>query len=156
VLGSLSFVAFALLAIPDRIGKPETSTSSDAPLGLANALTPNLASPSPVGNWSSSKADAMGSPSPVSQVASRATDMFPKRGFTPPLERPDPPPQLAPPPPPPQLQTITPAPSPPPAAPPPPEPPPPMAAPESAPAGPPEQPVPAPGVIPQPNPATND
>ena len=152
MLGSLSFVGFALLAIPDRIGAGESATSSNASFGLSNSLTPGSVSPTPVSNWASGKGASAGSPSPVAQVATRATDMFPKRGFTPPLERAEPPPQQEaaqpPPAPPPQPET---APPPPPPTPPQPEAP----APQPAPApdtaqGPPEQPVLAPGIIPQP------
>jgi hypothetical protein len=165
VLGSLSFIAFALLAIPDRIGSPEGATQSSSSLGLGDTLTPTSGSPTPVSNWASARGASAASPSPVSQVATRAMDLFPKRGFSPPLERADPPSLPAPPPgipqpPPPQPEA---APPPPPPAPPPTqtEAPPPQAppslvvAPESTP-GPPEQPVPAPGVIPQPNSPAND
>jgi len=107
VLGSLSFITFALVAIPDHIGHVEAEATSNA-LRLDGALARTQL---PVGSPSDWTADttntAASSPNPgahspePSAAAQNADGTFPKRGFTPPLERPEPPP---PPPPPPQPQ----------------------------------------------------
>jgi hypothetical protein len=134
VLGSLSFVGFAMLVIPDHIGHAD-SESSAATLRLGNGFARTQQPGStPASNWSSDDdgSSAAPSPSPVARVATRGPDEFPKRGFSPPLERtdapappPPPPPDLmqppvaaAPPAPPPAAApTPTPTPEPPPAAP---------------------------------------
>lgn len=97
-IGACSFAAFAMLVIPDRIG------SAPAPGGAAfrfdssldSSLASTQTSPDPEGRFSnsgSSSTPARFSSLESSQVAARAAaNLFPKRGFTPPLERPDPPP----------------------------------------------------------------
>ena len=149
VLGSVSFVGFAMLVIPDHIGHTDGESNATT-LSLGNAFVRAQPGATPPSNWSSSDdgSSAGPTPNPVTQVATRGPDTFPKRGFSPPLERADAPtppplplPDLMPPPvpaaPPPEA-----APPPPPAAPPPgpdrPEPPPaPPADPAAAPAPPP-------------------
>lgn len=96
VLGAFCFAAFAMLVIPERIGGAAPSPGS-----AAFRLDGNLAS-AQLGADSSrrfSNSDTTGSTSttfsslPSNQGASRsAANLFPKRGFTPPLERPEPPP----------------------------------------------------------------
>ena len=102
VLGSLSFAVFAMLVIPDRIGHVDAE-STTATLRLGNGFASTQ--PGPAANWSSSddndSATGAATPSQVSRVATRGPDSFPKRGFSPPLERTEPPPAPAPPPPPP-------------------------------------------------------
>jgi hypothetical protein len=147
VLGSLSFVGFTLLAIPDHIGHLDGDTSNDgASLASRFMRSPGNAGPAPVGDWSKDNADPDPTPpSQVTRVAARNAEMFPKRGFSPPLERTEP----SPPPPPPTMAVPPPAPAaepPPPATPPPPpevlpQPPP---GPELAPPPPPHPPAPAP------------
>lgn len=142
-LGAISFAAFAMLAIPERIGSGGSSPSGmSARMSLGNSLLSTQPSPTPPSDWNDNPSGSGRTvPNAVTQVASRAGDMFPKRGFTPPLERPEPPPVPAPPPPleSPPMQ-IAPA-GPPPAAPALPAPPPPV---EAAPAQPAEQPAPNP------------
>jgi hypothetical protein len=152
VLGSLSFVAFVSLAIPERIGDAAEGAST-SPLKLGNHLARTQSGASlsePKTDWSGSSDDAAPSaPSPAmgqaSQVATLAPQGFPKRGFTPPLDRPEPPPP--PPPPPPAALTIVPPPMPaqPEAAPPPP--PPPSLPPPQQVAVQPEAPAPAPTAV---------
>jgi hypothetical protein len=98
VLGSLSFVTFALVAIPDHIGHvdPESTTSS---LRFGGALARTQPPTTPQGDWSGDTTNtASATPSPgvrsmqPSLVTQDADGAFPKRGFTPPLERPEPPP----------------------------------------------------------------
>lgn len=114
VLGALSFCAFALLAIPDQIGALEPGSSS---MRLGNQLSRTQTAPG-TGNWSDSEASGEGdegkasSASPANHLASRAAGSFPKRGFTPPLDRPEPPPGEAPPPVPAPPPAAIPAPSP--------------------------------------------
>ncbi len=123
VLGALSFVAFTLLAIPEHIGHVEGETTTDR-FSLANRFNRNQPGAAPAGDWSKQNAEpGVATPSPVTRVATQTTDMFPKRGFSPPLERSEPP---APPPPaviPAQPQPVlaTAPPEPPPPAPPAPE-----------------------------------
>jgi hypothetical protein len=152
VLGSLSFAGFAMLVIPDRIGHVDAESSA-ATLRLGNGFASTQPGSAPAANWSSSddndSATGAVTPSPVSRVATRGPDSFPRRGFSPPLERTDPPPTtdsppvpVLPPPPPPQL-IPPPAVEPPPPAPPPAEAPP--APPPAAEPGPaPEAPTPPP------------
>jgi hypothetical protein len=141
VLGSLSFVGFALLAIPDRIGHVDPNSTTDG-LRFGAALTRTQSTPTPQNDWSGDTTNtASATPSPGSRstqpslVTQNADGSFPKRGFSPPLERADPPP--APPTPAQQQpQLAVPPPAPAPAA----EPPPPA-------------PAPAPEVMPVPAPA---
>jgi hypothetical protein len=127
VLGSVSFVGFAMLVIPDHIGHADGESNATT-LRLGNAFVPSQPGSTPRSNWSSSDdgSSAGPTPSPVTQVATRGPDAFPKRGFSPPLERADTP-APAPPPPPDLMPPPVPAAPPPPpeAAPPPPAPPPP-------------------------------
>jgi hypothetical protein len=112
VLGALSFCAFALLAIPDQIGGLEAGSSSSMRLG--NQLTRTQTMPG-ASDWSGSDASGdsdEGKPSaasPANHLASRGGGNFPKRGFTPPLDRPAPPPNAAPPPVPPPVVALPPA-----------------------------------------------
>jgi hypothetical protein len=153
VLGSLSFVTFALLAIPDHIGHVAAEgTSSSLRFGSALARTQAQSGAQAPNDWSGDTTNtASATPSPgvrslqPSLVAQNADGAFPKRGFTPPLERAEPPP--APPPPQltpaqqqPQLNVPPPVPVPPPAA----EPPPPAAPPPQPELIPQAAPVPAP------------
>ncbi|HYJ11569.1 MAG TPA: hypothetical protein VEX18_21250 [Polyangiaceae bacterium] len=113
-LGAFSFCAFALLAIPDQIGGLETGSPS---MRLGNQLSRTQAAPG-AGNWSDSEASGEGeegkpsAASPANHLASRAAGSFPKRGFTPPLDRPEPSPGAAPSPVPAPPPTAIPAPSP--------------------------------------------
>ena len=158
VLGSISFAAFMLLAIPDHIGQvPAEATTNSLRFQLAGTQP----APAPQSDWSSDTTNTVSStPRLADRTATRNTDAssFPKRGFSPPLERPEPPPAPATPPampPQPQLNVPPPVPAPaeqPPAPPPPqPEPardgqaaPPPPDAPAA-------QPAPAPAPAPAPN-----
>jgi hypothetical protein len=131
VLGSLSFVGFATLAIPERIGSAIEGSASSS-LRLGNHLTRNQTgtAPSEPDKDSSSAASSDDSTSaapppgmnPASHVAAMAPQSYPKRGFSPPLDRPPEPPPPPPPPPPavtlvppPQPQQVQPEPPPPPA-----------------------------------------
>jgi hypothetical protein len=103
VLGSLSFVGFALLAIPDHIGEIDaSSTASSLQLGNQFARTQTPA-PAAGNDWSGDTTNTVSaSPSLRERAATRTGDVsaFPKRGFSPPLERAEPPaPPPAPPPP---------------------------------------------------------
>jgi hypothetical protein len=101
VLGSLSFVAFALLAIPDRIGPVEADGASTGASLRNNFARTQIGSP-PANDFSGEDTStAAATPSPVGRTANHASEAFPKRGFTPPLERPEAPPAPPPPPPPP-------------------------------------------------------
>jgi hypothetical protein len=137
VLGSLSFAGFAMLVIPDRIGHVDGESAAST-LRLGNGFASTQPGSTPAANWSSSddndSATGAVTPTPVSRLATRGPDSFPKRGFTPPLERAEPPPAPIPPPPPPPQLVTPPVPEPPPPAPP---------APAEAP------PAPEPGVPPE-------
>lgn len=119
VAGSLSFVGFACLVIPDHIGDGSHGTESSG-LGLSNAFSrPSSPASNTSPNFSSEGTSSISTTqpgSPVSRVIAAGSDAFPKRGFSPPLERAE---QPAPAPPPPQLQALPP-PQPAPPAPPPP------------------------------------
>jgi hypothetical protein len=134
VLGAFSFVGFAVLAIPDRIG----DGASAPKVKLGNAFSRNPSTLQPNADFSESDETEAPAPPPPTRLASRGNNEFPKRGFTPPLDRPAPTeqapaPQLVPPPVPPAPSPA--APEPPPAPPTPPAPPVPAA---------PEPPPPAP------------
>lgn len=113
VLGSVSFAAFMLLAIPDHIGQVPTEATSDS---LRFQLARTQAAPAPQSDWSSDTTNTASSTPRLSErTATRNGDVstFPKRGFSPPLERPEPPPApAAPPPMPPQPQLNIPTPTP--------------------------------------------
>jgi hypothetical protein len=150
VLGSLSFVAFAMLVIPDHIGSG-TKESAPGSLGfgssaLGSTLTRSQIGAAPDANWSSDgSANTNVEPNPVSHVAiNTGAQVFPRRGFTPPLDRPEQPqPVAAPPPVVPEAQVA-----------PPPPPPPELI---NAPPPPPDAPAPPPDQAqPQPAPAPND
>jgi len=150
VLGSLSFVGFAMLAIPDHIGHPE-GESTAASMSLGNAFARTQPGATPVSNGSNddnNSATGDGTTNPVARAVANVPNLFPKRGFSPPLERADdpaPPPPAPPPPAPAQLVMPTPPPADAPAPPPLPETPPaPPPAPDAAPPPPPDQPAPAP------------
>lgn len=156
VLGSLSFVTFALVAIPDHIGQvdPESTTSS---LRFGGALARTQSPPTPQNDWSGDTTNtASATPGPgvrsePSLVTQNADGSFPKRGFTPPLERPQmpvAPPQQQPPQQQPQLNVPPPVPAPPPAAEPPPPAPQPELMPQAAPASAPPAAEPAPAPAP--------
>lgn len=124
VLGSLSFVGFALLAIPDHIGHIDaSSTRSSLQLGNQFASTQT---PAPATDWSGDTTNTVSAlPNSRERTATRTGEVsaFPKRGFSPPLERPEPPAAPVPPPPAapaqPQLNVPPPVPALPPAPPPP-------------------------------------
>lgn len=134
VLGAVSFAAFMLLAIPDHIGDIPTEATSDS---LRFQLARTQAAPTPQSDWSSDTTNTASSTPRLSEhTSTRNGDVsaFPKRGFSPPLERPEPPPApppAAPPPipPQPQLNIAPPTPAPPP---------PPVEQPPAAPPAPPE------------------
>jgi hypothetical protein len=118
VLGALSFVGFAMLAIPERIGDGPATGAPSLKLGNHFSRTPSAVEQT--SDFSNDSATEAPPPSPPTRLASRSgSGEFPKRGFTPPLDRPAPaaPPQpaLSPPP-------VPAAPPPEPAAPPPPAP----------------------------------
>ncbi|HKY38117.1 MAG TPA: hypothetical protein VJN18_19375 [Polyangiaceae bacterium] len=124
VLGALSFVGFALLAIPDRIG--DGAASGTPSLKLGNRFSRSPSSVEPSADFSDDGATDSPPPSPATRLASRGNGEFPKRGFTPPLDRPapaavPPQPQLSPPPvpaePPAAAEPQAPPPAPPPPAP---------------------------------------
>ena len=92
VLGALSFVGFAMLTIPDRIGPAVPEGSPAFKLGNHFSRTPPQTEPS------LSYPDEVDEPvaaSTVTRVANRPSDIPPKRGFSPPLDRPAPPPAVA-------------------------------------------------------------
>jgi hypothetical protein len=119
VLGSVSFAAFMLLAIPDHIGQVPTEATSDS---LRFQLARSQATPAPQSDWSGDTTNTVSAtPRLAERTATRNSNSdvssFPKRGFSPPLERPEPPPTpapVAPPPMPPQPQLNVPPPAPPP------------------------------------------
>lgn len=104
VLGSISFVGFALLVIPDRIGAAAHEGGSALRIGghyAAGQLSPQAASDwsgEPPSSGTSTHIDSA-VPRAATRVATHGSEVFPKRGFTPPLERAEPPPPPAPPPP---------------------------------------------------------
>ncbi len=107
VLGSLSFVGFALLVIPERIG--DGAARSEAELRLGQHFAANRASVPSSNDWSGSSTGRSSStnthvdgatPESLTRIATHGAEIFPKRGFSPPLERAEPPP---PPPPPPAI-----------------------------------------------------
>jgi len=156
VLGSFSFVAFALVAIPDRIGHVDAESTRDSlRLGAALARTqPQAASQN---DWSGDTTNTVAAtpspgvhPAPPSVPVQNSDGSFPKRGFSPPLERAEPPAVAVPPPQQPQLNIPPPVPSPPPAAEPPP---PPEPAPEVVPQAPPAPAQPDAPAAPSPPPA---
>lgn len=136
VLGAISFAAFMLLAIPDHIGQIPAEATSDS---LRFQLARTQAAPAPQNDWSSDTTNtASATPSLAARPATRNGDVsaFPKRGFSPPLERPEAPPApAAPPPMPPQPQLNV---------------PPPVPAPAEQPAAAPAPAPPQPEVVPQP------
>src|SRR5690349_7338661 len=81
VLGALSFVGFALLAIPDRIGDGAATSAPSLKLGNHFSRTPSSVEPS--SDFSESSATDSPPPSPATRLASRNDGEFPKRGFTP-------------------------------------------------------------------------
>ena len=147
VLGALSFVAFTLLAIPDRIGHVEAGSTTDR-FSLGNRFVRSPVGATPASDWSKDNAEpGVAAPSPVTRVATQSADNFPRRGFSPPLERSDPPAPPAPPPQPvlaipPPVPAPAPAPPPPPAAPAPEVMPQPVPAPDAPPADPAQPPPP--------------
>jgi hypothetical protein len=117
VLGSLSFVGFVTLAVPDKIGGAlEGASTSSLRLGNHFSRTQPTHSTAAESSPEFSSSDDSGSsapppPSPATQVATLAPREYPKRGFSPPLERPEPEPP--PPPPPAVVATMVPPPQPP-------------------------------------------
>ena len=132
VLGSLSFVAFVTLVVPEHIGGMVDGAGRASSLRLGNSLarsrTTKTEAPADYSGESASESVAAPAPapSPVTHVAQLTGDNYPRRGFSPPLDRP------APPPPPPVAAFTAPLPTPE-AAPPPP---PPAPAPAQEPAAP--------------------
>lgn len=137
VLGSLSFVGFVTLVVPEQIGSVVEAGSTPR---LGNALVrtrqPMLEAPRDEPAELSGEVTPDPSPTPPALEPVANHDPAPRRGFSPPLERPDPPPP--PPPPPPQLAPPPPAPEP-------------VPPPEAAPA-----PLPAAEVAPAPPPAAEE
>lgn len=97
-LGAASFAAFALLVIPEQIGEPGAAThDAAARFKLGDNLASTQAATGSTTPWSGSGHTPTVSPAPtVAHVAAARPAEFPKRGFSPPLERPDPPPQPVP------------------------------------------------------------
>lgn len=96
-VGACGFAAFAMLVIPERIGDVPMPSPGDAGFRLDGSLaSARSGSESASGfsdSGSSSSKSAAFSSLPSHQGAARsAANVFPKRGFTPPLERPEPPP----------------------------------------------------------------
>jgi hypothetical protein len=153
-VGALGFAGVAMLAIPDHIGA--ITTSSDAAPASMGASFARTQTPSTGSDWASPERNERESLAAMAPAASRlgasaAAGGFPKRGFSPPLERveapPAPPPAVPPSPPPAPPQPVAvPAPQPPPEAPPQNVPPPPEA---PAVAAAPAEALPAPGPPPQ-------
>src|SRR6478609_2970988 len=109
-LGAVFFAGLALLAIPERIGELGAATKSAAASFGSNFASTQTVSPAPGTDWSNGNAASTSvSPAvPAVRVLSNQANAFPKRGFSPPLERPDPPapppaPVVPPPAPPPQV-----------------------------------------------------
>ena len=107
--GALTFVGFALLVIPDRIGHVDAeSATASLTLGNGFASTQMRTTPTwPSGNSNSNAASVVNTtpqapmPPPGTFAQPALPNDFPRRGFSPPLEREDtPPPPPAPPPPP--------------------------------------------------------
>jgi outer membrane biosynthesis protein TonB len=128
-LGALTYVSLALLVIPDSIGDEGKSLRSvgtfqslrNRTSAFAASIAPSLAdSETPRGDTMNAVVPAPQSqPSPEPPVSD---GNFPRRGFSPPLERAEPPPPPAPAPPAvPEIVVQPPPPVPPPPAPPPPE-----------------------------------
>jgi len=125
VLGSLSFVGFALMTIPDHIGQVDGRGTTSS-LQLGNQFARGQGTPAPANDWAGDTTNtSSASPSLSERTASRMGDVsaFPKRGFSPPLERAEAPAQAVPAPlqmpPQPQLNVPPPVPVAPPPAPPP-------------------------------------
>ncbi|MFZ5892127.1 MAG: hypothetical protein ACOY0T_13810 [Myxococcota bacterium] len=104
VLGAVLYVAFAVLVIPDRIGNgapiPSGGTASSLrafaqqrATSFAASISPSVAEGENVATSTPSEPQARTTPAAPAVNAAH----FPRRGFTPPLDRPEPP---APPPPP--------------------------------------------------------
>jgi hypothetical protein len=104
VLGSLSFVGFVTLTVPEHIGDLASSKPSSLKLGshLSRTQTPaeSLGEFSDDRQADGSRGDGTSpSFSQPTRMATHGSNVFPKRGFTPPLDRPEQ--EAAPPPPPP-------------------------------------------------------
>jgi outer membrane biosynthesis protein TonB len=102
-LGAAAFAAFALLVIPDQIGELGAATQNAAArLSLSNGFASTQTSDDSAGNWAANNAPSPGAAAPnaVAHVSAARPTIYPKRGFSPPLERVDPPPPPVPPPPP--------------------------------------------------------
>lgn len=95
-IGACCFAAFAMVAIPDRIGSGGERTPGSAAFRLESGLASTQSGTDSSNRFSASDSgstSATFSSLPSNQGASRSADnMFPKRGFTPPLERPAAPP----------------------------------------------------------------
>ena len=122
-LGSAAFAAFVTLAIPERIGEGiGDPKGSSFRLGghLTRSQTPT-APAEPTADWSQDDSANSAPPpppppsNPANQVSTLTPQTLPKRGFSPPLDRPPEPPPPPPPPPPPAV-TIFPPPQPAPVA----------------------------------------
>jgi hypothetical protein len=161
-LGAVSYVSLALLIIPDRIGDEERNASRvgtfqalrNRTSAFAASIAPSLTDTEPPrADPAAEQAPSQPTPPPPTHAIDEAN--FPRRGFSPPLERAEPPPPPPPPPAPPEPVVVPPVAEPPVAA-------PPAAAPpsEPAPSAPPTVPpdgqtFPPPQQQPQPQSPTN-
>jgi hypothetical protein len=95
-LGACSFSAFAMLVIPERIGNVTAPAPAGAAFRFDSSLASTQTSPDAEGRFansgSSSTSASFSSLESTQGAARAATNLFPKRGFTPPLERPEQPP----------------------------------------------------------------
>lgn len=147
-LGALSYVSLALLVIPDRIGDEARAASRTGAFqalrsrtsAFAASIAPSLTDSDSTRGQPGALQNAQSPPTPVAPPARPVDEAsFPRRGFSPPLERVEPPPPPPPPPAPPPEPIAVPVPAPPP---------PPVASP--APAEPAQGPPPAPDAPPEP------
>lgn len=101
--GAASFAAFALLVIPDHIGELGAEAQSAAARLNLGANLASTQTPAPAADFTGTSSGVSNSSPPSGTVTrvsgARPANFFPKRGFSPPLERPDPPRAPAPPPP---------------------------------------------------------
>jgi len=94
VLGSFSFVGFVCLAIPERIGDGASSSGTGSRLGLQLSRTQAASGVVQAADFSGDDTsdEQLGSTSAVAKAggraASRLASNLPRRGFTPPLDRP--------------------------------------------------------------------
>jgi hypothetical protein len=93
-LGACCFSGFLVLVIPERIGSVEATSPGSAAFGSDGSLASARTFADGPSRFSSADgADQTSTAhSPAQGAARAAMGGFPKRGFTPPLERPEPPP----------------------------------------------------------------